>query len=119
MNEQPHKRYYTISEVADMAGLKPHVLRFWEKSLPMLRPRRNRAGNRMYTERDIAVVQLVRRLLYEEGYTVKGARDRLKSDRSLIDHQLELPFEQQVQPKPSTADIRNELNELLAMVESL
>lgn len=119
MNDLQSKRYYSISEVADLADLKPHVLRFWEKSISMLRPRRNRAGNRMYTERDIAIVLLVRKLLYEEGYTVKGARDRLKTDRNLIDRQLELSLDEQVKPQPRMADIRMELDTLLAMVESL
>lgn len=79
------KLYYSISEVADLTGVKPHILRFWEKDFSVLRPRKNRAQNRAYRERDIRIVLAIRRLLYEEKYTIKGARDRLLKDRTLID----------------------------------
>jgi DNA-binding transcriptional MerR regulator len=79
------KLYYSISEVSDMTGVKPHILRFWEKDFTTLRPRKNRAGNRAYRERDIRIVLAIRKLLYEEGYTIKGAQDRLRKDRALVD----------------------------------
>lgn len=81
----PQKLYYSISEVSEITGIKPHILRFWEKDFSVLRPRKNRAGNRSYRERDIRVVLAIKRLLYEEKYTIKGASDRLRRDRSLID----------------------------------
>lgn len=83
--DAPSKLYYSISEVSEITGIKPHILRFWEKDFSMLRPRKNRAGNRSYRERDIRVVLAIRRLLYEDKYTIKGASDRLRQDRSLID----------------------------------
>jgi DNA-binding transcriptional MerR regulator len=82
---EPKKLYYSISEVAEITGVKPHILRFWEKDFSMLRPRKNRGGNRCYRERDIRVVLAIKRLLYEEKYTIKGASDQLRRDRSLID----------------------------------
>jgi len=81
----PKKLYYSISEVSEITGVKPHILRFWEKDFSMLRPKKNRANNRVYRERDIRVVLAIKRLLYEEKYTIKGARDQLRRDRSLID----------------------------------
>lgn len=80
----PKKLYYSISEVSEITGVKPHILRFWEKDFSMLRPRKNRANNRAYREHDIRVVLAIKRLLYEEKYTIKGASDQLRRDRSLI-----------------------------------
>jgi DNA-binding transcriptional MerR regulator len=78
--ELPEKLYYSISEVAEMAGVKAHVLRYWEAEFPTLRPKKNRAGNRSYRERDINEVKAIKHLLYEEGYKIDGAR-RILSDR--------------------------------------
>jgi len=74
----PNKLYYSISEVAEMTNVKPHVLRYWESEFPELRPKKNRAGNRSYRDKDIRTVMTIRDLLYQEGYTIAGARNRLK-----------------------------------------
>jgi DNA-binding transcriptional MerR regulator len=74
----PNKLYFSISEVAEMTSVKPHVLRYWESEFPELRPKKNRAGNRSYREKDIRTVMTIRDLLYQEGYTIAGARNRLK-----------------------------------------
>jgi DNA-binding transcriptional MerR regulator len=74
------KMYYSISEVADMIGVLPYVLRFWEKEFPQIKPRKNRAGNRAYQARDIQRVMQIKRLLYDEGYTIEGARNFLKHE---------------------------------------
>lgn len=71
------KLYYSISEVADMTGLKPYVLRFWEKEFPQLKPKKNRGGNRTYQKREIVVINRIKHLLYEEGFTIEGARQKL------------------------------------------
>lgn len=76
-NDQITKLYYSIGEVSDLVDLKPHVLRYWESEFPELRPRKNRAGRRVYTEDDIAVVRRIQRLLREERYTIEGARQVL------------------------------------------
>ncbi len=73
------KLYYSIREVSEMTGLKPHVLRYWESEFDELRPKKNRAGNRAYTEPDIAVVQRIQQLVYDEKYTLEGARQVLAS----------------------------------------
>ena len=78
MNTIQSKLYYSISEVADMTGVKAHVLRYWESEFPDLRPKKNRAGNRSYRDRDIRMVTLIRDLLYKQGFTIQGARLQLK-----------------------------------------
>jgi DNA-binding transcriptional MerR regulator len=71
------KLYYSISEVARITSLEAYVLRFWEKEFPMLRPKKNKGGNRHYQKRDIELVNQIKHLLYEENYTIAGARKRL------------------------------------------
>lgn len=77
MKNGEEKLYYSISEVAEMTDVKPYVLRFWEKEFPLLRPKKNRGGNRTYQKREIALVNRIKSLLYEEGYTIEGARQKL------------------------------------------
>ena len=77
----PPKLYFSISEVAELTGVKAHVLRYWESEFPDLRPKKNRAGNRSYREKDIRLVMLIRDLLYKQGYTIQGARNQLQRMR--------------------------------------
>ena len=74
----PNKLYYSISEVAELTGVKAHVLRYWESEFAELRPKKNRAGNRSYRERDIRMVMTIRDLLYQQGFTIQGARQQLR-----------------------------------------
>jgi DNA-binding transcriptional MerR regulator len=71
------KLYYSIGEVSDRVGHEPHVLRYWEQEFEVLSPRKNRAGRRVYTEDDVAVVERIRYLLKEEKYTIEGARQAI------------------------------------------
>ena len=83
MNEPIAKKaYYSIGEVCDLTGLKPHVLRYWETQFDVLNPTKNRAGNRVFRPKEIELVLLVKHLLYEEKYTIQGARRRLQEMRS-------------------------------------
>jgi DNA-binding transcriptional MerR regulator len=75
------REYYSIGEVCDLTGLKPHVLRYWETQFKALRPSKNRAGNRVYRRREIKLVHLLRHLLYTERYTIEGARHKLEQLR--------------------------------------
>ena len=78
LNEPIAKKvYYSIGEVCDLTGLKPHVLRYWETQFDVLNPTKNRAGNRVYRAKEIEVVLLVKHLLYEEKYTIEGANQKL------------------------------------------
>ena len=76
------KLYYSISEVSRMTGLKAHVLRYWETEFPELQPKKNRAGNRVYTLRDIETVERIKYLLKDEKYTIEGARQALDRERA-------------------------------------
>ncbi|RKZ28440.1 MerR family transcriptional regulator [bacterium] len=75
------KLYYSITEVGEITGLKPHILRYWETEFPFLRPKRNRAGNRAYRKKDIEMILLIKRLLYDEGYTIEGAKNKIRQMR--------------------------------------
>ncbi|MBM4179400.1 MAG: MerR family transcriptional regulator [Ignavibacteria bacterium] len=80
MHDSATKLYFSITEVSKMLGEEQHVLRYWEREFTQLHPRKNRAGNRIYTERDIAVLIVIRKLLREERYTVAGAKDYIKAN---------------------------------------
>ena len=71
------KVYYSIGEVCDLTGLKPHVLRYWETQFDVLNPTKNRAGNRVYRSKEIEIILLVKHLLYEKKYTIEGGNNRL------------------------------------------
>ena len=74
------KIYYSISEVARMLGLEAYVLRFWEKEFTQLRPKKNRAGNRVYQQKDIDLLIQIKHLLYDKGFTIEGARNYFKTE---------------------------------------
>jgi len=76
------KKYYSISELSKIAGVQPHVLRYWESEFRELRPRKDRAGKRSYSKKDVELVLSIKELLYEELYTVAGAKRQLKQDKT-------------------------------------
>ena len=84
LTRAPEKLYHSISEVAHIIDVKPYVLRFWEKEFPTLKPKKNRAGNRTYQKKDIELLGRIKALLYKEGYTILGARQKLKKDRHSV-----------------------------------
>jgi len=86
------KLYYSISEASAIAKVKPHVLRYWETQFKMLRPKKNKAGNRMYRKRDLKLIQLIKELLYDKGFTIAGARRKLLDERSQFRDQMEISF---------------------------
>lgn len=86
------KIYYSISEASAIARVKPHVLRYWETQFRMLRPKKNKAGNRMYRKRDLKLIQIIKELLYEKGYTIAGAKRKLLDDRPALKEQIEISF---------------------------
>lgn len=75
------KEYYSIGEVCEITGLKPHVLRYWESQFAALNPSKNQAGNRVYRRKEIKLIQLLRHLLYTEKYTIEGAGEKLEQLR--------------------------------------
>ena len=88
----PNKLYFKIGEVADIAGVKPHVLRFWETEFSMLKPGKTRSKHRLYRRRDVETVLEIKRLLHQERYTIEGAKRRLKSMQSEHREQMSLPL---------------------------
>ena len=81
----PGKRYFTIGEVSDLCAVKPHVLRYWEQEFPQLKPVKRRGNRRYYQRQDVIVIRQIRSLLYEEGFTIGGARQRLTGEEAKSD----------------------------------
>ena len=77
----PAKRYFTIGEVGDLCGVKPHVLRYWEQEFTQLKPVKRRGNRRYYQHHEVLLIRRIRELLYEEGFTISGARNRLDNSR--------------------------------------
>jgi DNA-binding transcriptional MerR regulator len=71
------KEFYSIREVADMLEIKPYILRYWEKEFAVLKPKRNRVGRRYYSRKDIDMIRSIKKILYEKGYTIAGAKKKL------------------------------------------
>ncbi|MBT8086340.1 MAG: MerR family transcriptional regulator [Woeseia sp.] len=81
----PGKRYFTIGEVSDLCAVKPHVLRYWEQEFPQLKPVKRRGNRRYYQRQDVLIIRQIRALLYEDGFTIGGARQRLTGDEAKTD----------------------------------
>lgn len=111
------KEYYSIGEVCQITGLKPHVLRYWETQFKGLVPVKNRAGNRAYRRREIEMVQLVKELLYEKKYTIEGARQRLDQMRRTAGEKLETELEE-AKVKDTFETLANDLAGLVAYIEA-
>jgi DNA-binding transcriptional MerR regulator len=81
----PGKRYFTIGEVSDLCAVKPHVLRYWEQEFPQLKPVKRRGNRRYYQRQDVLIIRQIRSLLYDDGFTIGGARQRLAGDDAKSD----------------------------------
>ncbi len=81
----PGKRYFTIGEVSELCAVKPHVLRYWEQEFPQLKPVKRRGNRRYYQRQDVLIIRQIRSLLYEDGFTIGGARQRLMGDAAKSD----------------------------------
>ncbi len=117
MEEKPIKRlYYSISEVSRITGLRPYVLRYWETEFSELNPAKNRAGNRTYRKSDIKTVFLIKRLLYQEKYTIEGARQKLKQFRTGKAAQMELSLTDK-QCQKLLIELKNGLQQCLDLLQ--
>ena len=114
--ETEGKLYRSISEVSEMLGVKPHVLRYWETQFGMLRPRKNRAGNRMYRPEELRTLQRIKELLYERRFTIAGARRKLLEERRDGEPQAELGFAE-ADRKVTLTEIKSELKTILARLK--
>ena len=84
----PGKRYFTIGEVSDLCAVKPHVLRYWEQEFPQLKPIKRRGNRRYYQRQDVILIRQIRSLLYDHGFTIGGARQRLAGDEVKADSSM-------------------------------
>ena len=112
----PDKLYFRIGEVSSLCRLPAYVLRFWETEFPQLKPVKSGTGQRMYRRKDVETVQRIKALLYDEGFTIAGARQQLRLEATVAKNQAPLPF-----PTHSTADlrrIRHGLEEILGMLSA-
>lgn len=81
----PGKRYFTIGEVSDLCAVKPHVLRYWEQEFPQLKPVKRRGNRRYYQRQDVLIIRQIRSLLYDDGFTIGGARQKLTGEEAKTD----------------------------------
>jgi DNA-binding transcriptional MerR regulator len=81
----PAKRYFTIGEVSELCAVKPHVLRYWEQEFPQLKPVKRRGNRRYYQRQDVMIIRQIRALLYDQGFTIGGARNRLEGEEARED----------------------------------
>jgi DNA-binding transcriptional MerR regulator len=101
----PGKRYFTIGEVSELCGVKPHVLRYWEQEFPQLKPVKRRGNRRYYQRQDVLTIRQIRSLLYEQGFTIGGARQKMSGENAREDvtqsqqiiHQLRVELEDVLQ----------------------
>jgi DNA-binding transcriptional MerR regulator len=82
----PGKRYFTIGEVSELCAVKPHVLRYWEQEFPQLSPVKRRGNRRYYQRQDVMTIRQIRALLYDQGFTIGGARLQMSSETSQVDN---------------------------------
>ena len=121
----PAKRYFTIGEVSDLCGVKPHVLRYWEQEFTQLKPVKRRGNRRYYQHHEVLLIRKIRELLYEQGFTISGARNRLdgaevKAETTVANAQANT---QATAVKESEPDIRLDLllfkQEIRAVIQLL
>lgn len=111
------KVYYSISEVSERTGIPSHMLRFWENVFPMLRPKKNRGGNRAYRQRDIELVQRIKQLVLEEKYTYEGALQKIRPGELLPIAAPAVPLARKIPDPAVLRSLRAELLQTLAMLK--
>ncbi|CAN5158272.1 MerR family transcriptional regulator [soil metagenome] len=119
----PAKRYFTIGEVSDLCGVKPHVLRYWEQEFTQLKPVKRRGNRRYYQHHEVLLIRRIRELLYEQGFTISGARNRLDArneaanlrDASAIDENIAIILD----GGSDLAKVRRELQAVLAAIDGV
>ncbi|MDO9227128.1 MAG: MerR family transcriptional regulator [Pseudomonadota bacterium] len=110
----PSKRYFTIGEVSELCGVKPHVLRYWEQEFSQLKPVKRRGNRRYYQHHEVMLIRHIRELLYEQGFTISGARNRLSNEDEpevIVVGDVQEPGE-----RPDLSAIKRELAEILKLL---
>ncbi|MBS1145052.1 MAG: MerR family transcriptional regulator [Proteobacteria bacterium] len=108
----PAKRYFTIGEVSELCGVKPHVLRYWEQEFNQLKPVKRRGNRRYYQHHEVLLVRRIRELLYNQGFTISGARNRLDEGGAVEVAAVELPDAAKV-----PGGLRGELKSIIEMLQ--
>ena len=109
----PAKRYFTIGEVSELCGVKPHVLRYWEQEFTQLKPVKRRGNRRYYQHHEVLLIRRIRELLYEEGFTISGARNRLDHTASSSDRPQPTARARHDETSFDLAAVKRELREVL------
>jgi len=107
-NIRIEKVYYTIGEVAELFEVNPSLIRFWEKEFDILNPTKNKKGNRLFTKKDLDNLRIIYHLVKERGYTLQGAREKLKNNKEDVEHKVEI-IDSLQQIKHYLLEIRDEL----------
>ena len=115
----PAKRYFTIGEVSDLCGVKPHVLRYWEQEFTQLKPVKRRGNRRYYQHHEVLLIRRIRELLYEEGFTISGARNRLDSNAAPQEDKPEPAMRNGRAAQASGVDLSALKRELRAVLDQL
>ena len=110
----PAKRYFTIGEVSELCGVKPHVLRYWEQEFTQLKPVKRRGNRRYYQHHEVLLIRRIRGLLYQDGFTISGARNRL-GESAIQEQESRLEVDQ---CRAVVAEVRTELQALLAQLRA-
>src|SRR5437870_2106487 len=112
----PAKRYFTIGEVSDLCAVKPHVLRYWEQEFTQLKPVKRRGNRRYYQHHEVLLIRRIRDLLYEQGFTINGARNRLETEAGKQNGASRIaPAPQQIDEEDDL-DIRSELRAIIEIL---
>ncbi len=115
----PAKRYFTIGEVSDLCGVKPHVLRYWEQEFTQLKPLKRRGNRRYYQHHEVLLIRRIRELLYEHGFTINGARNRLETiETQQVPAAAKLVARVSTMRQLDQREIRSELKSILTMLAS-
>ena len=122
----PEKRYFTIGEVSDLCGVKPHVLRYWEQEFTQLKPVKRRGNRRYYQHHEVLLIRRIRDLLYEQGFTISGARNRLSeaSPRESLSDETQVVTKTKSSSKAAAKEkldislLRSEIKNVLAFLQT-
>jgi DNA-binding transcriptional MerR regulator len=118
----PAKRYFTIGEVSELCGVKPHVLRYWEQEFTQLRPVKRRGNRRYYQHHEVLLIRRIRELLYEQGFTINGARNRLDSQGRASADEPEIEEAQTAAPAQASSagvDVDQLRKEIIQVIDLL
>jgi len=115
----PAKRYFTIGEVGVLCGVKPHVLRYWEQEFSQLRPVKRRGNRRYYQHQEVLLIRRIRELLYDQGFTIHGARSRLEQNESgAQSSRAAVAGAEQTEPFADLSYLRSELRSIITFLAS-